>query len=178
MARTVKDEEKQRKETLAKQQKSWQTLVESFASERSRIVHDSQEKERREQQERLREQERVRQLQEQTAEMKRKLNEATEENAELQTKKKTLMAETKQLKQQSEQAKQDLAAVDKELAALQDNVRAQEAEMAATTHEVNQLQEFVASTPIPEEPAAATPDVDESEIMRALQQSLAGIIGH
>lgn len=183
--KTQKEEEKLRKEIQQQWNKSRQQVSDQASNDRNRITREQQERERKEQQERQRELERLRQLQEQNQEMQRKLDEFTEESAELSTRKKQLTSEMRDAKKQLEQLNNEQRATDKELAAMEAELakaeatlRSKEEANAAAKAEVAEIRASIPEAPAPKmkRGGAAASSQEDVEILRSVQQSLAGIV--
>ena len=178
--KTLKEEEKTRKELAQKCLKALADTVDASRNERNRILREQQERERKEQQERAREQERLRIAQEQNAEMKRKITELSEESVDIANKKKNITAETKELRKAIEKARQDLTSIDEIMASTQSSLRLEEKRHADASKRIAELKLAlgeISDDSDESEPETNTAISDENELMNALRQSLAGILG-
>lgn len=185
IAKTLKEEERSRKDLQTKALKTLTDVVEASRSERNKLIREQQEKERREQAERAREQERIRQAQEQNAEMKRKVGEYSEESVELAAKKKQVQQETKDAKKLNESLRLQVLSVEEKIGQLQQSVKYQEKQLNLLRRRLEEARADEPATPSDssdeeELPAPVAPlgTNDESEIMLQLRQSLAGILGN
>jgi hypothetical protein len=185
LQKTVKEEDKQRKELVQKLAKSFQQFWDQHASEKNKIVRDIAERERREQQERLREQERLRQLQEQNDDLRRKVSDFTDENAELNAKKKTTTADVKESRKHLETLRSEAASAESELAKLMAELHALDAAVSSRNKQNAALRDEIdeARANMPPKPANGAHEDDDvtampidTEILRSVQQSLAGIV--
>jgi hypothetical protein len=184
LVKTQKEEEKQRKDWLQKQQKGFQQLLDQHNSEKQRITKDIAERERKEQQERMREQERLRQLQEQNDELKRKVNEFTEECGELANKKKAALAEIKDERRRLDALKTEVVSIDAEVAKMAAEAEALEKLLADRRKDSKRLRDEIEETraKMPAKMHGGDDDLSsdtlpiDTDILRSVQQSLAGIV--
>jgi predicted nucleic acid-binding Zn-ribbon protein len=179
LAKTVKEEEKTRKELVQRAQKLMGDAFDSCRSEKQRIVKEQQERERKEQQERLREQERIRQAQELSNEMRRRIAEYTDEAATLASKKKAVSSEINETKKSIDAIKKKIMEAEEGIGELQQKAHYQKRQLDKAQ---KVLDEAVAAEPeTPRElelgeGANVCDDDDGSDIMHQLRESLAGIL--
>jgi chemotaxis protein histidine kinase CheA len=181
ISKTVKEEERSRKELAAKCIKALTDSIDASKNERARIVREQQERERKEMQERAREQERIRMAQEQFAEMKRKVAELAEESADIEKKKKSFAAEAKELKKAVDRTRQELAAAEEAVASASQSLKQHEKRAALAAKRIAELKREIgeiSDDSEESEPETAEVNRDENELMNALRQSLAGILGN
>ena len=112
--------------------------------------------------------------------MKRKITELSEESVDIANKKKNITAETKELRKAIEKARQDLTSIDEIIASTQSSLRLEEKRHADASKRIAELKLAlgeISDDSDESEPETNTAISDENELMNALRQSLAGILG-
>lgn len=175
IVKSVKEEEKVRKDISQRFMKRLHDLMERFKAERQRIIKELADRERREQLERQRELEIIRQAQEQNADMKQRIEEIQMENAKLLREKKEVAQETKDLKKMSEKYTQELHAIHEKKAVLEQKVKQQEKKIAAARKELNLLRQEEPQTSFAFDDEESASDVNE--ILFQLKDSLESLMG-
>ncbi|KAG8344485.1 hypothetical protein TRVL_04690 [Trypanosoma vivax] len=174
ITKTVKDEEKTRKDITQRGIKGFHDITERFKTEKQRIIKELAERERREQLERQREQEMIKQAQEQDADIKRHIEEMKLNNVNLQNERKELMREIKELRRVREELAQQLSSIISERETLERTAQHLKEQIEASTQQYNDPQQ-------PDQLAAAFScqglDGNEDSELRHLHESLERIIG-
>ncbi|AAZ11706.1 uncharacterized protein TEOVI_000414900 [Trypanosoma equiperdum] len=141
ISKTLKDEEKTRKDTVQRATKGFHDILERFKSEKQRIVRELAERERREQLERQREQEIIKQAQEQNAEMARGIEEMKRTITNLAREKKELTHDIKELKKAGEKLANELNVIAERKATLLKKIRSYETKISEGQHHLEELQQ-------------------------------------
>lgn len=159
IVKTLKEEEKTRKELTQKANKIYHDLSERLKQDVKRIVKELADRERREEQERQRELEKIRQAQEQSQEMKRKMEVLRRENAELLQDKQRFTQEMKEVKRASDKAANELKSITDKVQATQQRLKSHEKKLEATRHRLEAIEK--------EEPDTPSSSEDENDFINA-----------
>lgn len=175
LAKTLKDEARVRSDFCARSLRDLQGMADQCKRDAEQCAKDAEMRERQRVMERAKEQERLRQMQEQSIELTRRMHElrATSDTHSQQQQK--LAAETAELRATADSNREQLVVTDAAVVAAREALASLREKLAQRKKKLHQLQ--VAVNALPE----VRPETDESlaadsEIMRSVQQSLAGII--